>query len=734
MRQEEAIRLARRAFPRLPFDCVFDVGANCGQSSRAFLGLFPAARIHAFEPASETFAELARALESEPRVACHHLALGSEAGDVRVTCFGTSVSNTIVPATAAVPTEAVRRETGDGFCATQGIGRIGYLKIDTEGHDLEVLRGFETMLREQRIDLLEVEAGMHHHNEKHVPIGVFMEYLAPLGYFLFQVAEQAFERHGRAHLRRANLVFVSDHAVRGNLAPDAPSKRFPVYPLAAPALRLALLTPKHLQVPATPGGIRLKGGLQGSGGATSQPSAALELRWRRPERTEPLWTERQEVPLRKPAPDRLEFEAKAGTAGLPVGELILEVALSLAEGQRATATLRVHRHGPGADPALALRDAEWLYPVTLRALAVRPSRDTTPTNGDALLEIEPSSEITGPFAREDDLAAMQVASARFLAGHWRANGFRAPGLAVAVLRDAEGYGTGSAVSTASGLFGETIHFATRRPWRVYLQGALGSVKEDGEQVFEAAALLFNEGPHLYYHWHANSLAAVHAMLLLEERAGLAPVPLLTRPMRSWQAESLALLGVPAERLCTVPPRAWRVRKLFLPSPLIEGTDHPDPSLLGMFGRIRDAARRAAPPGDTPPIVYVSRLDTPHRRPMLNEERLVERLRARGIFIFDAREHGYAAQVRLFAGARVIIGPHGAGLVNMGFAAPGARIGEIFHAGEQALYYARLALLCGHPYRAAVVGPSPAADAPKGGWVADEDAVMRFLDDILRNDT
>ncbi|MGG5818826.1 FkbM family methyltransferase [Falsiroseomonas sp. HW251] len=230
MKQEEAIALARRVYPRLPFDCVFDVGANCGQSSLAFLGLFPAARIHAFEPVSASFAELCRAVEGEPRVACHRLALGSAEGEVRVTTSGTSVSNAILRDGATVASEPVRRETGDGFCAAHGIERIGYLKIDTEGHDLEVLRGFSGMLRDQKVDFLEVEAGMHHHNDKHVPIGEFLGFLSPLGYFLFRVAEQAFERHNRLHLRRSNLVFVSDRAVRSNLAPDFRNKRFPAYP------------------------------------------------------------------------------------------------------------------------------------------------------------------------------------------------------------------------------------------------------------------------------------------------------------------------------------------------------------------------------------------------------------------------------------------------------------------------------------------------------------------------
>ena len=55
-----------------------DAGANIGQTVHDLLLAFPAARIHAFEPVSDTFKRLQTRYQRQPRVHCHPLALGRE--------------------------------------------------------------------------------------------------------------------------------------------------------------------------------------------------------------------------------------------------------------------------------------------------------------------------------------------------------------------------------------------------------------------------------------------------------------------------------------------------------------------------------------------------------------------------------------------------------------------------------------------------------------------------------
>lgn len=51
----------------------------------------------------------------------------------------------------------VRCTTIDDFLAANGIGRVGLLKLDTEGYDLTALRGAKKAIAERRFDLIEFE-------------------------------------------------------------------------------------------------------------------------------------------------------------------------------------------------------------------------------------------------------------------------------------------------------------------------------------------------------------------------------------------------------------------------------------------------------------------------------------------------------------------------------------------------------------------------------------------------
>ena len=50
-------------------------------------------------------------------------------------------------------------KTLDDFCAENEVTEIGYLKIDVEGHELNVLRGAHRMLEEGRIRFVQFEFG-----------------------------------------------------------------------------------------------------------------------------------------------------------------------------------------------------------------------------------------------------------------------------------------------------------------------------------------------------------------------------------------------------------------------------------------------------------------------------------------------------------------------------------------------------------------------------------------------
>jgi len=118
---------------------IFDVGANIGQSYIRFRRDFPDARIICFEPVSSVCEKL-RLVASE--VEC--LALGGTAGTAMVGVSDEwSVLNSLVVRNYApdVREESINISTVDAYCSAKHIAQIDLLKIDTEGYELEVIRG-----------------------------------------------------------------------------------------------------------------------------------------------------------------------------------------------------------------------------------------------------------------------------------------------------------------------------------------------------------------------------------------------------------------------------------------------------------------------------------------------------------------------------------------------------------------------------------------------------------------
>lgn len=209
--------------PMLQVDVVFDVGANVGQSARKYLDWFPNCRIYCFEPVEETFRQLQTKFKTHSRIQSFQLALGSCQGEARMVHQDSAEMFHFIDHSEGLLTndglivEKVNMDTLDNFCSRTNINHISYLKIDTEGEDLKVLKGSEKMLSAHLIDLVEVEAGMNCRNERHVPFEALKEFLESKQYYLFGIYEQVGEWITKQpQLRRSNLLFISEHVIVSN--------------------------------------------------------------------------------------------------------------------------------------------------------------------------------------------------------------------------------------------------------------------------------------------------------------------------------------------------------------------------------------------------------------------------------------------------------------------------------------------------------------------------------------
>lgn len=140
-----------------------DVGANVGQWSEMFLRYAPpSARGILFEPGIAAAEELRRRIE-RPGIEIVSAALSdreSESGTFFEEAGAGSMSSlTRTAAPRDAVQSSVRITTLDAAMERAGIRRIDFLKIDTEGHDLYVLRGAVELLRMHAIDFIQFEYG-----------------------------------------------------------------------------------------------------------------------------------------------------------------------------------------------------------------------------------------------------------------------------------------------------------------------------------------------------------------------------------------------------------------------------------------------------------------------------------------------------------------------------------------------------------------------------------------------
>lgn len=144
----------------------FDVGANVGEWSLAVLDRWPGANLHLFEPSADHLTEIRNAVSGQSNIVVNDCALGNEAGTAKL------YKNEAVTGLASMTkrdldhlgismdlVEDIRIDTLDAYCSSQKIDHIDFLKIDVEGHELDVLQGAEAMLDAGSIGAIQFEFG-----------------------------------------------------------------------------------------------------------------------------------------------------------------------------------------------------------------------------------------------------------------------------------------------------------------------------------------------------------------------------------------------------------------------------------------------------------------------------------------------------------------------------------------------------------------------------------------------
>jgi FkbM family methyltransferase len=141
---------------------IFDVGAHVGEWALRAASTFPSARILCFEPVPDLYNRLADNTREDSRFELKRFALSEEAKS-GVPFFyrpnAPSMSSFSGTMETGIGEEeiSVDVQTGDDLCRHEGIDTIDFLKVDAEGFDYSVLKGFSGMISKQRIRIIQFE-------------------------------------------------------------------------------------------------------------------------------------------------------------------------------------------------------------------------------------------------------------------------------------------------------------------------------------------------------------------------------------------------------------------------------------------------------------------------------------------------------------------------------------------------------------------------------------------------
>lgn len=194
----------------------------------------------------------------------------------------------------------------------------------------------------------------------------------------------------------------------------------------------------------------------------------------------------------------------------------------------------------------------------------------------------------------------------------------------------------------------------------------------------------------YYHWVFEYLRKLRALEEYQDKTGNDPTILIGRDQPRWVTDSLKLAGYDTADLTQWHGGVATVDRLVIPEHRAKAAV---PSSDCRWLRNRMTANTDS--GANSRRIYVSRREADSRL-VLNEDELMETLSTLGFEAYVLERMRFEDQVSLFDEAELVVGPHGAGLINTIFSAD-TDIVEFLHEGDVRPHYFELANLLSHGY-------------------------------------
>jgi FkbM family methyltransferase len=190
---------------------VVDVGGNIGQSVESYVNNFKDPVIYSFEPVNETFKLLKKNVGGLKGVNCYNMAMGSENKIQTIYIQSDSGLNSLNDQfnqlNKSAVTQQITVEKLDNFCEANKVNRIHLLKIDTEGYEMEVLKGAGELIKQKKIDFILAEVGFKDGPDK-TNFSLMIDHLHKNGFYFAGLYENSRWGKGSMFVKFANALFV----------------------------------------------------------------------------------------------------------------------------------------------------------------------------------------------------------------------------------------------------------------------------------------------------------------------------------------------------------------------------------------------------------------------------------------------------------------------------------------------------------------------------------------------
>ena len=206
---------------------IFDVGASKGQSIERYQRLYKNSIIHSFEPVKNEYNLLKEKFKNNPNIYLSNVGVGDQLGEGLINITkntghssflninkNTRWINERSKSAGVKGDEYISKQenvsiiTLDEYCKKNNIGNIDIIKIDTQGYEDKVLKGCSELIKNDKINLIQVELIFADIYEKSLNFYDIERYLIPNNFRLFAINNFVINKPFKSHLRNAQYADI----------------------------------------------------------------------------------------------------------------------------------------------------------------------------------------------------------------------------------------------------------------------------------------------------------------------------------------------------------------------------------------------------------------------------------------------------------------------------------------------------------------------------------------------